>query len=78
VLLLMMGFLDVANYFIVLSSTMFGYGSDEGSKDIFVNRRDEGIVSAMPLDVEGVPLVQHPNSSLLRALRKFRSSSESN
>ena len=57
---------------------MFGSGSDEGSKDIFVNGGDEGIVSAVASDVEGVLSIEHPNSSLLRVLRKFHSSSRSN
>jgi len=44
-LLLMMRLLDVANCLMILSSIMFGFGSDEESKDIFVNGGDEGIVS---------------------------------
>ena len=57
---------------------MFGSGSDEGSKDMYVNGGDEGIVFVVASDVEGVLSVEHSNSSLLRALRKFRSSSGSN
>ena len=71
-LLLMMGLLDVANCLMVLSFIMFGSGSDEGSKDIFVNGGNGGIVSVVPSYVEGVLSVEHSNSSLLRALRKFR------
>jgi len=76
-LLLMMGLLDVANCLIVLSSIMFGSGFDEGSKDIFVNGGDECVISVASY-VEGVLSVEHSNSSLLRALRKLRSSSGSN
>ena len=53
---------------------MFGFGSDERSKDIFVDGGDEGIVSVVALDVECFLSVEHSNSSLLCALRKFRSS----
>jgi len=77
-LLLMIELLDVANCLMVLSSIMFGSRSDEGSKDIFVNRGDGGIVCVVASDVEGVLSVEHSNSSLLCALRKFRSSSGSN
>jgi len=68
----------VANCLMVLSFIMFGSGSDEGSKDMYVNGGDEGIVFVVASDVEGVLSVEHSNSSLLRALRKFRSSSGSN
>jgi len=77
-LLLMMGLLDVANCLMVLSSIMFGSGFDERSKDIFVNGGDECVVYVVASDVEGVISVEHSNSSLLRALRKLRSSSGSN
>jgi len=74
-LLFMMGLLDVANYRMVLSSIMFG----SGSEDVFVNKEDEsGIVFVVASNVEGVPSITHPNSSLLRALRKFHSSFGSN
>jgi len=77
-LLLMMGLLDVANCLMVLSSIMFRSRSDEESKDMFVNGGGEGIISAVASDVEGVLSIEHPNSSLLCALRKFCSSSGSN
>ena len=68
----------MANCLMVLSSIMFGFGSDERSKDIFMNGGDEGIVSILASDVECVLSVEHPNSSLPRALCKFCSSSGSN
>jgi len=77
-LLLMMGLFDVANCLTALSSIMFGFGYDERSKDIFVNGGKEGIVSTITSDVEGVLSIEHPNSSLLHASCKFRSSSRSN
>jgi len=40
---------------------MFGSRFDEGSKDIFVNERDECVVYVVASDVEGVLLVEHSN-----------------
>ena len=44
----------------VFSSIMFGFGLGKVLKDMYVNGENEcGIISAVALDVEGVPLEEH-------------------